>query len=378
MTIYLDYNATAPLRPEVIEAMQPWLAGPHNPSSIHAAGRKARMAIERAREAIAAAIGADPANIIFTASGSEANNQALRASKPTALFVSAIEHASILTPAKESGLPHHLIPVDEQGRIEPDALDALLAANPSARPLVSTMLANNETGVIQPIEAIAAIARKHSAMLHVDAAQALGKIPLHIGELGADLVTLSAHKMGGPLGAAALVQGSCFGIEPFIFGGGQEKNRRAGTENLPAIIGFAKAVESIDLAQMQALAAWRDAMEQAILAKAPDTVIFGQGSPRLPNTSNLAMPPIQGKRVASHTQLMAFDLAGIAVSSGSACTSGKVGSSHVLEAMGVSKDIAASAIRISGGWNSTESDFAKAAECWLKQYEKSASLRSMA
>ncbi|MBI1276158.1 aminotransferase class V-fold PLP-dependent enzyme [bacterium] len=376
--LYLDYNATAPLRPEVIDAMQPWLAGPHNPSSIHAAGRKARMAVERARESIASAIGADPANLIFTASGSEANNHALHAAKPTALFVSAIEHASILTPAKESGLPHHLIPVDANGLVRPDALDALLTENPSAKPLVSVMFANNETGVIQPLEAVIAIARKHHAIMHVDAAQALGRVPLNIGELGADLVTLSAHKMGGPVGAAALVQGSCFGIEPFIFGGGQEKNRRAGTENLPAIVGFAKAVECIDLAFMEKLAIWRDAMEAAILAVAPGAAIFGKNAPRLPTTSNLSMPRGKDGFVASHTQLMAFDLAGIAVSSGSACTSGKVGNSHVLEAMGISKDEADSAIRISGGWGSTEADFAKAAECWLKQHKQSANMKGAA
>lgn len=376
--LYLDYNATAPVRPEVIEAMQPWLAGPHNPSSIHAAGRKARMAVERARETIAAAIGADPANLIFTASGSEANNHALRAAKPTALFVSAIEHASILSPARESGLPCHLIPVDANGQVKPDALETLLTEHPSTRPLVSVMFANNETGVIQPLEAIIAIARGHRAIMHVDAAQALGRVPLNIGELGADLVTLSAHKMGGPLGAAALVQGGCFGIEPFIFGGGQEKNRRAGTENLPAIIGFAKAVECIDLAFMAQVAAWRDAMEATILAAAPGAIIFGNKAPRLPTTSNLSMPNGKGGFVASHTQLMVFDLAGIAVSSGSACTSGKVGNSHVLEAMGADKETAGGAIRISGGWGSAEAEFAKAAECWLKQHKQSASVRGAA
>lgn len=334
MPAYLDYNATAPVRPEAIARMSEVLAVPANPSSVHSFGRVAKKILEDSRKLIAESISAFPNEIIFTACGTEANTMALRGRK---IIASAIEHSSVLKHASEK------IPVDKHGVVDLAALDTLLAKSEPA--MVSIMLANNETGVIQPIREAAELCKKHKALLHVDAVQALGKIPVEFASLDCDMMSIAAHKMGGAVGAAALVVRQDLPIKPLLVGGGQELNRRAGTENIAAIAGFAKAVELIDLKQMQHFRNWLDAMEQQLSG----TVIFASDVARLPNTSCLAIPGI-----TQEVLLMKLDLAGFAVSAGSACSSGRIEPSHVLTAMGVEKALAASAIRVSCGWNSTE------------------------
>ncbi len=363
--VYLDYNATAPLHPAALEAMQKWLGTPHNPSSIHRLGQQARATVEKSRRAIAENLQVDPTGILFTSSGTEANNQALRCTGADQLFVSAIEHAAVLECAKQCGIPYHVIPVTSEGIIDLNALERTLEEHPSRAPLVSIMLANNETGIIQPVAEVADIAHKHGAMLHSDAAQAFGKIPVSVPELGVDMLTISAHKCGGPIGVAALVSNGCFPITPLHIGGGQERNVRGGTENVPAIAGFGAlmAVLSDIFSHLQRVSNWRDATEREIQQLCPESLVIGQQMPRLPQTSCLTMPGVENA-----TQLMHCDLAGIAVSSGSACTSGKVESSHVLMAMGLSATMTNTALRISGGWNSKEEDFKMMLESWKTLY----------
>src|SRR6185437_919783 len=299
---YLDWNATAPLLPEARAAMTEALAHAGNPSSVHRAGRDAKKLLEAARARIAQRVGAPPDHVVFTGGGTEANNLALRGFPDRRIIVSAIEHDSVLAAA--------------------------------ARPaLVSVMLANNETGAIQPVAEAAAIAHRHGALLHCDAVQALGKISFNYSELNADLMTISAHKIGGPMGVGALIASPALALRPAQTGGGQERGRRAGTENLPGIAGFAAACEVAG--DMGAVAAHRDAIEQRLLSIAPDARIHALGAPRLPNTTNISITC-----VISSTQVMALDLAGVMVSAGSACSSGKVRRSHVLDAMGVPPDLA--------------------------------------
>ncbi|MDE3060895.1 MAG: cysteine desulfurase [Pseudomonadota bacterium] len=350
--IYLDCNATAPVRPEAAQAMQELLAVPANPSSVHAFGREAKKYLERARKTIAEAVSAWPNEIIFTASGTEANATALHGFSGRRVLTSAVEHSSVL----KQLLRKEIIPATSSGIINLSALDVMLAAD-STPALVSVMLANNETGVIQPLAEISAICKRHNALLHCDAVQALGKIPVDFGALGTDMLTLSGHKCGGPVGAAALVLRRDLAMVPLLAGGGQELGRRAGTENVAAIAGFAKVVEMIDLAQMQRLRRWLDGMEQEM--EAGGGAVFGKDAPRLPNTSCIAMPG-----VSNEVQLMDFDLKGFAVSAGSACSSARVEVSHVLLAMGVPKALASSAIRVSGGWATTEQEIRRFAEAW--------------
>lgn len=361
---YLDYNATTPVRPEVIERMTRLLAAPHNASSVHFYGREAKKFLENARETIAQAVNAWKNEIVFTASGTEANNTMLYAGAERRLLVSAAEHSSIVKTA-----PHaERIPVKADGVVRLDALAELLAQE-SKPALVSVMLANNETGVIQPVAEVVKTCRAWGGdvLVHSDAAQALGKIPVDFSTLGVDMLTLSAHKMGGPQGAAALVVRNDLPIKPLLIGGGQELGRRAGTENVAAISGFGLAVELAqgDAAQWHTLRGWLDAMEADILAHAPNAIVFGKNVARLPGTSNIAMPG-----VSSETQLMAFDLAGLAISAGSACSSGRIEASHVIKAMGFGEDVATTAIRISGGWATTEADVRKAAAEWKKLYDR--------
>lgn len=346
MQTYLDYNATAPLKPSARAAMEPWLAVAANPSSVHGFGRAAKKQLEDARKAIAQSISAWPNEIIFTASGTEANTTALRGFSGRKVIVSAIEHSSV----KHTGVGY--IAVDGDGVVSLPALEAMLTENM----LVSVMLANNETGVIQPIQEIAAMCKSHAALLHVDAVQALGKIPVDFSLLGADMLTLSAHKCGGPLGAAALVAKNNLAVAPLLAGGGQELGRRAGTENIAAIAGFAAAVQ--DVSDMRPLRGWLDDMEAAM--EAQGGIVCGKNARRLPNTSCVAIPP-----VGNEVQLMDFDLQGFAVSAGSACSSGRIDVSHVLLAMGVPKDIAACAIRVSAGWNTVQDDITRFTAAWL-------------
>jgi cysteine desulfurase len=345
--IYLDYNATAPLRETAFAAMAEVLRAPGNPSSVHRPGRQARRRVEEAREIVATALNAAPAGVVFTSGGTEANNLALTAFPGRRILASAVEHPSIL-----KGKIDAVVPVDRHGVIDLAALDERLAADD--RPaLVALMLANNETGVIQPVAEAAALAHRYGAWVHADAIQAFGKIPVDREALGLDSLSLSAHKIGGPQGIGALVLAdSEVDLQPLLVGGGQERRNRAGTENVAAIVGFGAAVADLgDLAAEGArLAALRDRFERAALDAVRGLTIFGRKVGRLPNTSCLALPG-----VPAQTVLMALDLAGFAVSAGSACSSGKVSPSPVLLAMGEDR-LASSAIRVSLGWASQEAE----------------------
>jgi cysteine desulfurase len=358
--VYLDYNATAPVRPEAAAAVAEAVGAVGNPSSVHHFGRLARRRLEDARELVAALIGAAPADIVFTSGGTEANALALAGAGRKRLLVSAIEHDSVLAGAAALDPESPRIPVTRDGVVDLDALGRLLAERGSET-LVSVMLANNETGVVQPVAEISRRAHAAGALVHCDAVQAAGKIPVDVGELGADLVSLSAHKLGGPQGVGALYVCERIALAPALRGGGQERGRRAGTENVPGIAGFGAAAAAAlrDLADMARIAALRDTLEAAVLARSNRARVAGALAPRLPNTSCIVLPG-----VPSETQVMALDLAGVAVSAGSACSSGKVRPSHVLAAMGLPADEAAAAIRVSLGWASAPADAARFVEAW--------------
>ena len=361
---YLDHNATAPMRPEVAEAVARALALPGNPSSVHAEGRAARAAVERAREQVAALVGAQPKNVVFTSGGTEAANAVLSPSlgrvgeEGASLFLpGAVEHVCGL---EGHGFPADAvarIPVDRNGVVDLAWLEARLARH-EGRALVSVQLANNETGVVQPVAEAAALVRAAGGLMHSDAVQAAGRLPVDIGALGADVLTLSAHKLGGPKGVGAIVFASdrIDVAERLVRGGGQERGRRAGTENVAGIVGFGVAAEIAgrDLDdEVTRLRALRDTLERDLRRVAPEAMIFAEGVERLPNTTGFAVAGLRAE-----TALIALDLDGVAVSSGSACSSGKVRRSHVLEAMGVAPGLAEGAIRVSLGWNSTEADVA--------------------
>lgn len=359
---YLDWNATTPLRPEAAAAMSAVLARCGNPSSVHRWGRSARQAVDQARPAVAALLNAPPEGVVFVSGGTEANHLVLLGSGCERILVSAVEHDSVLRAVPQA----ERILVDRDGVVVLDTLDRLLAADP--RPaLVSVMLANNETGVLQPVAAIAAIARAHGALFHCDAVQAAGKIPLDARMIGADFVTLSAHKLGGPPGIGALVVTGELELTPLLRGGGQESGRRAGTENLAGIAGFAAAAVAAteEIAVYDRVRALRDALEASLAATAPEAVVLGAAAPRLPNTAAISMPS-----VAAETQVIALDLDGVMVSAGAACSSGKVGPSHVLEAMGVNPDLVRSTIRVSLGWDSSEVDVGHFLRAWTTLYRR--------
>jgi cysteine desulfurase len=360
---YLDWNATAPARPEVVDAVACAMSLSGNPSSVHTEGRAARAAMERAREQVAKLVGAAARMVVFTSGGSEANVFALTPSltlddrRPTArLLYSATEHSCVRDGHRFADRDTRIIPVAADGVVDLEALKALLAEPCEGRTLVSVHFANNETGVIQPIVEIGLVCRQANALLHVDAVQAAGKVAIDISTLGVDVLTLSAHKLGGPKGVGAVVFGSgrIEVRERLIRGGGQEKGARAGTENVAGIVGFGVAAEAAraELAdEGSRQATLRDALEAELRALSPETSVFGAGAPRLPNTSCFATP-----QVRAESALISMDLAGVSVSSGSACSSGKVRPSHVLAAMGVSADLAAGAIRISLGRTTTEAE----------------------
>lgn len=357
---YLDYNATAPVYPEVSARMQEILAFPSNPSSVHYYGREAKKHLENARKAIADAVSAWPNEVIFMGSGTEANNTALRCVVPERqLLVSAIEHSSVMK-ARNDAL---LLPVDSNGRLKLDALEAALINADAQLALVSIMLANNETGVIQPVAEASAICKKYGAILHCDAVQGLGKTPVDFGALGVDMMTISAHKCGGPTGAAALVIRRDLPMKALLTGGGQELGRRAGTENLAAIAGFAVAVEKSASANMAKLREWLNALENTV--EKHGGTVFGKNAARLPNTSCITMPG-----ASNEVQLMDFDLKGFAVSAGSACSSGRIEVSHVLTAMGADTKLAGSAIRVSGGWATNEQDIHAFTQSWISSCER--------
>ncbi len=354
---YLDYNATAPLRPEVLEAMGDALRLYGNPSSVHEEGRAARAAIEAARMKVAKLVGAAPEDVIFTSGGTEANALALAAQGGQAwhCYLSAVEHPSVLAGGRFYRETTTIIPVTKDGVVDLAVLARELEKHHLGgwRPFVSLMVANNETGGIQPVAEAARIVHEGGGVLHSDAVQAAGKVPLDINGLGADMLSLSAHKIGGPKGVGALVLKPGVTVEPLLKGGGQERRRRAGTENVAGIVGFGVAAElaASDLAKADAIRALRDALEAGALAIAPDAVILSGGVKRLPNTSCISVPGAKAE-----TLVIGLDLDGVAVSAGSACSSGKVEASHVLRAMGVAPELAQGAIRVSLGIGTSSHD----------------------
>jgi cysteine desulfurase len=362
---YLDYNATAPLRPEVREVMVAALDTHGNPSSVHAEGRAARALIESARAKVARLAGAKPENVIFTSGGSEANSLALAAQTGEAwhCYISAVEHPSVLAGGRFYRESTSRIPVSADGVIDLDVLATELAKHHLGgwRPFVSLMAANNETGAIQPVAAAAEIVREAGGLLHTDAVQVAGRLPLDFSALGADMMTLSAHKIGGPKGVGALVLREGVPVEPLIKGGRQERRRRAGTENVAGIVGFGVAAElaAAEPDKAAEVAALRDELEERALAVEPDTVVVSGRVARLPNTSCIAVPGTKDE-----TLVIGLDLAGVAVSAGSACSSGKVEASHVLSAMGLSPELAQGAIRVSLGFGTVSADIERFIGAW--------------
>jgi cysteine desulfurase len=367
--VYLDWNATAPLRREARDAMAAaWDLG-GNPSSVHAEGRQARRLVEEARASIAAAVGAIQRNVIFTSGGTEANALALTpglrragAAPAARLLVSAIEHVSVLAGGRFPAETIGTIGVTRSGLVDLDRLRAMVGSGPPA--LVSVMLANNETGALQPVAAAAEIVHAAGGLLHVDAIQAFGKIPFDINTIDADLITLSGHKIGGPKGVGAVVMAEGLaGLEPLVRGGGQELGRRAGTENVAGIAGFGAAAKAAmgalgnDAAGLETL---RNRLESG-LRQTPGVIVFSGDVPRLPNTTLFTVPGLRAE-----TAVIGFDLAGVAVSSGSACSSGKVQPSHVLEAMGFGPKLAQGAVRLSLGWSTSSTDIDRCLEAWRK------------
>ncbi|HEY0646466.1 cysteine desulfurase family protein [Phenylobacterium sp.] len=374
MSVYLDHNATAKVRPQAIAAMTHVLENVGNPSSIHAAGRAARAVMEQARVDVATLIAAPPTTVVFTSGGTEANALAMEsaiAGGTRRLIVSAIEHDSIREGSVAAGVEVEVLPVTADGVADIAWLKDRLARWDAAdgKPFVALMLANNETGVIQPVAEAAEAVRAADGWLHVDAIQAAGKIPVDSRALGADTLSVSAHKIGGPQGIGALT----FGPHATLFrrqhGGGQERGRRGGTENLPGIAGFGAAAREAlaGLASYRQQAAFRDAAADRL--KAEGCVVMGEAAPRLPNTLCIAAPGW-----TSDLQVMGLDLAGVMVSAGSACSSGKVKASPVLAAMGQG-ELAACAIRVSGGWCSTEADWQTFTQAWLEAHARHAARR---
>jgi cysteine desulfurase len=329
-----------------------------NPSSPHAEGRRARGLIEDAREQVAALVGARPAEVVFTSGGTEANNAVL-ARGWDAIVMSSIEHDSVLTPASSSGARLVEVAVGGDGVVRQESFAGHMAQ--VGRALVSLQMANNETGALQPVAEVAAMARQRGLGMHSDAVQAAGRVPIDMAALGVDYLTLSAHKLGGPKGIGALVVRDGAALPAFIAGGGQERRRRAGTENVAGIAGFGAAAEaaSRDLAEIERVRTLRDKLEAEAREITPEALVIAGEAQRLPNTTSLAWPG-----ASAETLVIALDLGGIAVSAGAACSSGKVGASRVLAAMGIAPDMARAAIRISLGPSSGERDVAAFLEAW--------------
>ncbi|MGU3668716.1 cysteine desulfurase family protein [Methylobacterium sp. A49B] len=370
---YLDYNATAPVRPAVAEAVARALMLPGNPSSIHQEGRAARAALEAARSDVAALVTARPEQVVFTSGGTEAANAALSGAlrrrgvpAPTRLIHAATEHPCVASGHRFPEAAVEEVPVTADGVVDLGALEARLAALADETLLVSVHAANNETGAVQPLAQIGALARSHGrTLVHSDAVQAAGKIPLDMAALGLDALTLSGHKFAAPKGVGALVLAEGVALESaFLRGGGQERRQRCGTECLPAIVGMGEAarIAREALGQEAArLSDLRDRIEAGVRALAPDAVVFAAGAPRLPNTLSFSVPGLDAPAA-----LIALDLAGVAVSSGSACSSGKVARSATLAAMGVDADLAGGALRVSLGWNTVDEEVA----CFLDAFER--------
>jgi cysteine desulfurase len=366
---YLDHNATSPLRPQVAEVVLRALQLPGNPSSVHAEGRAARAEVETARDKVAGLVGAKAKNVVFTSGGTEAANLVLTPSfrrlgqaGAARLLLGAAEHPCVLNGHRFPLEAVDIIPVDSSGILDLAWLKAHLEQADDRRVLVSVQLANNETGVVQPVAEAACLVHAHGGLIHTDAVQAAGKIRVGLADLGVDVLTLSAHKIGGPkgIGAVVLASDQLEIAEQLIRGGGQEKGFRAGTENVAAIAGFGTAAE-IALDNFDREARWlrglRDEAEAQVRRIAPDAVVVASEAERLPNTFAFAIPGLKAE-----TALIAFDLAGVALSSGSACSSGKVKRSHVLDAMGVEPALSEGVLRVSLGWTTTQEDVIRFAE----------------
>jgi cysteine desulfurase len=359
---YLEWHATAPLRPQARAATVEALDAIGNPSSVHAEGREARAIVEAARERVAMLVGAEPRHVVFTASGTEANMLALSpqtGGRWQRLLVSAIEHPSVRSGGRFPGIEE--VAVAAAGVVDLTDLAKRLAEGPPA--LVAIMLANNETGVVQPVKEAARLVRETGGLLHVDAVQAAGRISCDINALEADLLTLSGHKIGGPKGAGALVKRAPLNLDPLVTGGGQERGERAGTENVAAIAGFgaaASAAEANLAAESARMRGLRDRLEAGLRAATPGLIIFGAEAERLPNTTLFALDGLKAE-----TAIIWFDLEGVALSSGAACSSGKVQPSHVLKAMGVSPALARAAVRVSLGPTTTEDDIERFLTAWI-------------
>ena len=357
---YLDWNATAPLRREAQAAMVAALDVVGNPSSPHAEGRRARAIVEDAREQVAALIGARASEVVFTSGGTEGNNAVLAAGW-NKILLAGIEHDSVLAPARNSRARLVDLPVDDDGVVVREELSRALASASEGPALLTLQLANNETGVLQPVAGVAAEAKQHGLAVHTDAVQAAGRVPIDLASLGVDYLTVSAHKLGGPQGTGALVFRGRRALSPLISGGGQERRRRAGTESVAAIAGFGAAAQAArrELAQMARVGRLQAWLESQVRSITPEAIIIAEGAARLPNTTDLALPG-----ASAETLVIQFDLAGIAISAGAACASGKVGASHVLAAMGLSAELAGAAIRISLGHGSTQADVARFLDAW--------------
>lgn len=376
---YFDWNATAPLSAAVRQAMIEAMETYGNPSSVHGAGRAARAIVEQARAQVLASLGNPPANLIFTSSGTEALNLALRGlvhsaaekgERCTRLIVSSIEHDCVLQTARAleaetPGLRLSMVAPNEQGVVEPEALRRTLMEG-KGRALVSIMLANNETGVLNPIPKLAKVAREHGGTFVCDAVQAWGRFALDANILNVDALAISAHKAGGPKGAGALIAKEGVTLSPQLRGGGQEFGLRAGTHNVMAIAGMGAAA-AFDAAEWSRLIESRDALERDLVSAAPDAIIYGRTAPRLPNTICIGLAGL-----SAETQVIALDMDGVAVSAGAACSSGKVRSSHVLTAMGASPEAASAAIRISFGPSTSNEDFARLLRAWHALARRSA------
>ena len=361
--VYLDYNATAPLRPEAAEAMMEASRQPANPSSVHQFGRAARSHMEAARKTIADSLNVQPSALTFTSGGTESNNMVLAGFQT--VLASSVEHEAVLAACPEA----RLINVDENGVVSLRHLEALLSDwsdQDRAGALVSVMAANNETEVIQPLKDIGILCRQNSVAFHTDMVQAFGKLEITPEESSIDYLTVSGHKIGAPTGTGAVWCREGRPLSSLLAGGGQERGRRSGTENLCGICGFAAAARLAQPSSLQHMRLWRDEAEQVIMQHCPEVEIMGATAARLVNTSCLFLPGL-----AAQTALMTLDLAGFAVSSGSACSSGKVTPSHVLKAMG-RDDAAGQVVRVSGGWKTTRQDFYGLAQAVIDLYKRKA------
>jgi cysteine desulfurase len=356
--IYLDNNATTPVLPEVLEAMRPYFAEHFgNASSIHHHGQETRAAVERAREFVATLLGCRASEVVFTSGGTEADNLAISGvtRRGDHVISSTIEHHAVLNSCKHleaTGCEITYVPVDGRGLVDPD--DVRRALRPHTR-LISIMMANNETGVLQPVEEIGRIAAEADVYFHTDAVQAAGKVPVNTKRIGCDLLSISGHKLHGPQGVGALYVGKGTILQPMFYGGSHERSRRAGTENVPGIIGLGKAaelaIEAFDRGDMARMAAMRDILEQRIFSEVESTGVNGQDAPRVPNTTNIHFDYIEGEAL-----VIALDLKGLAVSTGAACSSGAIEPSHVLTAMGLPPEQARASLRFSLGKQSKEED----------------------